>query len=224
MSPAVPRSLSRLILGHHQAQLQHDPVICADHISQAVPVHDFVPIHRNGRYQNRTYSLALDGVAISNGQGTPFAMAVAEQPRPSLLLCLGGQASIQLGGHCYSNSPDQPLLFLPGEPFGCTFHQASALIMSFEPSRLARTAMAMAEKVQLDGLNLQRLQDPLAVDTGTWLNQHLSRLLHTTLQLLDHALENPQTSGPPGANFSELLTSQMAGFLYPCLLEAPGQA
>lgn len=209
----------RLAVGHGLARLEQDPDICANHIARAVPLRHLSPLVNRTPYRNRTYSLELEGVAISNGHGTPFQMQVEDQDRPSLLVSLGGQASIKLGGQVYDNTPDQPLFFLSGEAFGCSFLEANALIMSLDPTRLARTVMQMAERVQRDGIDLGRLQQPLVVDTGSWVSQHLARMLLTTLHLLDLSLQ--QGNDQPGcrAGISDMLCSQVAGLLYPSLLD-----
>jgi hypothetical protein len=137
----------------------------------------------------------------------------------TFLLSSGGRTRVRLGGAIYGNSPEQPGLFLPGEAYHCEISEANGFVVTVRPERLASAALAMAQEMGVDSVDLTVLHKPRELGLQSGRSAHLLALLRKTLLMLDglHASSALQLQS---SALDDLICRQIAGLLIPQLLRS----
>ena len=191
---------------------------CESRVGRFLPVRDAHPLLCGQDYAHKTASLQLGSLGVVVGLGSSFRFEVDNHEVVSFLLSTGGRTRVRLGGAAYGNSPDQPGLFLSGEAYECEISEANGFVVTVRPERLASAALAMAQEIEADAVDLTVLQKPCEVGPHSGPSAHLLALLSNTLLMLDglHASSALQLQSNA---LEDLICRQIAGLLIPRLVD-----
>ena len=207
-----------LMLGESISQLGCGGDRCAMEMALALPLLQFDVAGPERLFWHKTSSVMVGELALAAGISAPFSFAVAEHNRATLMVAGGGVAEVLLGGQRLRNSADEPLLYLPGEAYRCSFHDPHGLTLSLPITGLASRALTLAGQRGLRGLDLGVLQRPQLFEAQGDAGR-LALLLRRTLGLIDSALRSQQLAGSAAA-LEDTLMKQLCLLLYPELLQA----
>jgi hypothetical protein len=192
---------------------------CKSRVARFLPVRDAYPLLSGQDYAHKTASLQLGSLGVAVGLGSSFCFEVENHEVVTFLLSSGGRTRVRLGGATYGNSPDQPGLFLPGEAYHCEISEANGFVVTVRPERLASSALAMAQEMGADTMDLSVLQKPREVDGQSGRSAHLLALLSNTLLMLD-GLHASSALKLQSEALEDLICRQIAGLLFPQLLRS----
>ena len=191
---------------------------CQARVARFLPVRDAHPLLSGQDYAHKTASLQVGSLGVAVGLGSSFRFAVDNHELVTFLLSSGGRTRVHLGGATYGNSPERPGLFLPGEAYHCEISEANGCVVTVRPERLASAALAMAQEIGADSVDLTVLQKPLEVDLQTGRSAHLLALLSNTLLMLD-GLHAASVLELQSKALGDLICRQIAGLLIPRLVD-----
>jgi hypothetical protein len=203
-----------LVLGERISRLGRGSAGCAE--AMALPLLSFEVEGPGHHFWHKSSSVQLGEIAIAAGMGGPFRFSVAEQGRATLMVSNGAGGTVQLGGRLYSNHGAQPLLYLPGEAYSCSFDDPHGIALSLPITRLAQAALQLAEERGLPSLPLALLQQPRLFSTEGE-SGHLGQFLQRTLGLVDLGLAKGQLT-PVTPALERALIQQLCVLLFPQLL------
>ena len=191
---------------------------CDSRVARVLPVRDAYPLLSGQDYAHKTASLQVGSLGVAVGLGSSFCFEVDNHEVVTFLLSSGGRTRVRLGGAIYGSSPEQPGLFLPGEAYHCEISEANGFVVTVRPERLASAALAMAQEIGADSVDLTVLQSPREVDLQSGRSAHLLALLSSTLLMLDglHASSALQLQTQA---LDDLMCRQIAGMLIPRLVD-----
>ena len=192
---------------------------CQARVARFLPVRDAHPLLSGQDYAHKTASLQVGSLGVAVGLGSSFRFAVDNHELVTFLLSSGGRTRVHLGGATYGNSPERPGLFLPGEGYHCEISEANGFVVTVRPERLASAALAMAQEIGADSVDLTVLQKPLEVGQESGRSAHLLALLRNTLLLLD-GLHASSALELQAKALDDLICRQIAGLLIPQLLRS----
>jgi|LauGreDrversion4_2_1035121.scaffolds.fasta_scaffold359945_2 hypothetical protein len=191
---------------------------CESRVARFLPVRNAHPLLSGQDYAHKTASLQLGSLGVAVGLGSSFCFEVDNHEVVTFLLSSGGRTRVRLGGVTYGNNPGQPGLFLPGEAYHCEIREANGFVVTVRPERLASAALAMAQEMGADSVDLTVIQKPREVNLQSGRSAHLLALLSNTLLMLDglHASSALQLQSEA---LEDLICRQIAGLLIPRLVD-----
>jgi hypothetical protein len=153
-----------LVLGNHEARVDDDIDLLAEHIALTVPLRDITPIGpRHSFRQRSSYRIAGD-TGLTAACLTPARMRVEECSDCSIVLLNQGTATYELEGRRYPVQAGCTAIFLPGMEYSLENGLASGLVYNLSQQLLARYLCEASQgRLDLDAA-LQRLQQPHSID------------------------------------------------------------
>ena len=181
----------RLLIGHHEAQIDSDPDLLAESISLAVPLQDLVSLGEAHCFRHRTSSRIAGDIGLTATTTTPVAIQVDDHPDCSIVLLNQGCASYWVEGHEYQVRRGESAMFLPGMVYQMQSGDrsgglCSGLVYNLSPQLLARYLCELSPM----GLELEQalrmVQQPHHLDLQ---NPQLKPVLYG-LQLLVRTIDS----------------------------------
>jgi hypothetical protein len=127
-----------LILGNHEAVINDDIDLLAEHISLAVPLRDIAALGPQQQFRQRSsYRIAGD-MGLTAAIVTPTRMWVDESHDCSMVLLNHGHATYQLENKTYEVHGGNLGIFLPGMEYSLESSLAGGLVYNLSPQLLAR--------------------------------------------------------------------------------------
>ena len=153
-----------LVLGNHEARVNDDIDLLAEHISLAVPLRAIMAIGPSRHFRQRSsYRIAGD-TSLTAATITPTRMEVEESKECSIVLVTQGSATYQLDTRRYLAQAGNTAMFLPGMHYAMESELASGLVYNLSHQLLARYLCdASRGRLDLDQA-LLHLQQPHAID------------------------------------------------------------
>ncbi len=153
-----------LVLGNHEARVNDDIDLLAEHISLTVPLRDIVAIGPSHLFRQRSsYRIAGD-TGLTVATITPTRMEVEESKECSIVLVTQGAATYELDTQRYRAQAGSTAMFLPGMRYRLESELASGLVYNLSHQLLARYLCdASRGRLNLEQA-LLHLQRPHAID------------------------------------------------------------
>lgn len=196
-----------LVLGNHEARVNDDIDLLAEHLSLAVPLRDIVAIGPSRHFRQRSsYRIAGD-TGLTAATITPTRMEVEESKECSIVLVTQGSAIYQLDARRYQAQAGSTAMFLPGMHYTLESELASGLVYNLSQQLLARYLCdASRGRLTLEQA-LLHLQRPHAIDLTLPQLQPVLYGLKVLVRTID-SIGGQRSNGGPASDSQALLQLQ----------------
>jgi hypothetical protein len=204
-----------LVLGNHEALVNDDIDLLAEHISLAVPLREIAAIGPSDDFRQRSsYRIAGD-IGLTAATITPTRMVVEACNECSIVLLRKGHATYELEGSPYLCQAGSVGMFLPGMDYQVESSLASGLVYNLSHQLLARyLCEATQGGIDLDQA-LHHLQQPHPIDLKNPALQSVLFGLQVLIRTIDSLGQEELPSSQPMLHLQEGIYALSTALLLP---------
>ena len=213
-------SLYPLAFRAESAAVHRDPSSLLQLLQAVVPVSHLAQIGKASAFEHRAVPAVAGSIQLLAGTHTPLHGSVEESGNVSMLMTIEGECQYAIDGRVFPIAGPLTSLFMPGCAFSAQTDQYSGVILSFAPSLLVDTVLAIAGLAELTSLMRSRLQQPQSF-------YHDDERFRSTLLSLRQALSLIDLSSSSGQELAtalgvdDLICRCLALLLFPELALEP---
>jgi AraC-like DNA-binding protein len=186
--PAQP-SLLRLPFNNHLAQLDRDPQVLAERLSQHCSLLDFGPCQgHESNFVHRTSTCKAGDLLLSGGYTTPIQGTIgAHEGVGSINLLLSGEVNYECDDRKLPICLERPLFFSPGREYKYSIRDHFVgVVFDIDLQRLKKTAAAIAGIGISERRFTSQLDFARVIHPQDKRSQQLLAVLRQSFRLLDH--------------------------------------
>jgi hypothetical protein len=210
----------RLALGNHEAAINDDIDLLAEHLSLAVSLRDIHSLLPDRHFRQRSSTRIAGDIALTAATGTPLRMELEESSECSIALFSSGTVNYVLEGSPYRLEAGQTAMFLPG--MHCSLETevtgnrtTNGLVYNLSPQLLARYLCEASDgRLDLDRA-LQLLQRPHPIDLRNPALQPVLFGLQVLVRTIDSFGPNVPADTTPLSRLQEGMYALSAALLLP---------
>lgn len=210
----------RLALGNHEALINDDIDLLAEHLSLAVSLRDIHSLLPDRHFRQRSSTRIAGDIALTAATGTPLRMELEESGECSIALFSSGTVNYVLEGSPYRLEAGRTAMFLPG--MHCSLETevtsngtTNGLVYNLSPQLLARYLCEASDgRLDLDRA-LQLLQRPNPIDLRNPALQPVLFGLQVLVRTIDCLGPQPSADSAPLTRLQEGIYALSAALLLP---------
>lgn len=210
----------RLALGNHEAAINDDIDLLAEHLSLAVSLRDIHSLLPDRHFRQRSSTRIAGDIALTAATGTPLHMELEESGDCSIALFSSGTVNYLLEGRPYRLEAGNTAMFLPG--MHCSLETevdrtstTNGLVYNLSPQLLARYLCEASDaRLDLDRA-LQLLQRPQPIDLHNPALQPVLFGLNVLVRTIDSFGPQAPADSPPLTRLQEGIYALSAALLLP---------
>lgn len=215
---ADPSPHSLVFLNDRAVELR-DEVALAERIHAATPLRGLVTTGGRQGFFHRNAALPLGSLVLSTSVHAPLRLEAAGGESAMVAIAYAGSARVAIDRHHLELTPQESLLYLPGESFEAQTGFLKEVLIHLDPNRLASTAAAIAGGGHGPRTFLRRLRQPRLLQACNGVERDLLTTLRRVLTMLD-ATHLEASGGFSAIGLEDILLRLLAMLMVPDLLGA----